>query len=290
MYLLKDYDDNLKKILDKGIRLPNRTGMDALTLFGLQGRYKIDEYFPIPTKRKYAYKSIFAELLWMLSGSTNVNDLEKMNSKIWTAWRDKEFEQKNNYINGELGPIYGFQFRHSGADYKKWRSHRDELGYDQGFDQVSFIINELKTNKYSRRILINFWNPKDMVSDGIRLPCCHYSFQLLVDDQDRLTGILTQRSGDWLPGISANIFFYSAFIYMIAQQCNLKPYQLIHNVSNAHIYINQIDAANEYLTRPKIDSPKLILDPAKDIFNYTLDNFKIVDYNPGDKIMIPIAI
>lgn len=286
MYILQDYDTNLKKILLEGVKKSNRTSVDTLSCIGLQSRYKIDEYFPIPTKRKYAYKSIFAELIWMLSGSTNVNDLESMGSKIWSAWKNKEFEKRNNYLDGELGPIYGFQFRHFGGDYDS-RFSPEGPG---GFDQVDFVVNELRNNKFSRRILINLWNPSVANSDKIVLPCCHYSFQLLVDNKDRLTGVLTQRSGDWLPGVSANIFFYSAFMYMLAQQANLQPYELIHNVTDAHIYIDQIEAAKKYLDRSEIDSPILKLKRAKDIFSYTLDDFVITDYFPADTIKIPVTV
>ena len=285
MYILNDYDAGLKNIIENGVRKPNRTGIDTLSLFGLQGRYKIDNNFPLPTKRKYAYKSIFAELLWMISGSTDVNELEKMGSKIWTAWRDPEFEKKNGYSDGELGPIYGWQFRHFGGFYLYRNSN-----INNGFDQIKFIIEELKSNKFSRRILINLWNPIDMTSTMVKLPCCHYSFQLLVDNNDNLTGILSQRSGDWLPGVSANIFFYSAFLYMIAQQTGLKPYELIHNVADAHVYVDQIDAAKEYLDREEVSSPKLILNKAEDIFSYKLEDFKIIDYNPLSKIIVPVAV
>lgn len=285
MYILQDYDKTLEKILLKGIRRPTR-GVDTLSLFGVQCRYRIDEYFPLPTKRKAFYKSIFAELLWMLSGSTNINDLEAMGSKIWSAWKNKEFEEKNGYYDGELGPIYGWSFRHFGENYKNRK--KPELA--GGFDQVQYIIDELKKNKYSRRALINLWDPNVMTGEKVRLPTCHYSFQLLIDDKDRLTGILGQRSGDWLPGISANIFFYSAFMYMIAQQLELIPYELIHNIADAHCYINQIDAAKEYLLRPEIDAPKLKLNKAKDIFSYTLDDFEISDYNPGTVIKFPIVV
>lgn len=283
-YLLKDYDKNLQLILENGIRKPNRTGVETLSLFGLQSRYKIDEHFPLPTKRKYAYRSIFAELLWMLSGSTNVNDLEKMGSKIWSAWRNPEFEKKNGYSDGEFGPIYGWQFRHFGGDYSLRNS-----GENNGFDQIKFIVDELRNNKYSRRILINLWNPEEMTSSRVVLPCCHYSFQLLVNE-DQLTGILTQRSGDWLPGISANVFFYSALIYMFAQQTGLKPFELVHNVSDAHLYVNQIEAAKEYLSRPEVDSPKLILKERDSIFDYQLDDFQIIDYNPLPAIKIPVLV
>lgn len=278
-YILRDYDVTLENILNKGIKKSNRTGTDTLSLFGISCRYRIDKYFPIPTKRKSYYKSIFAELIWMLSGSTNINDLNALGSKIWDFWRDPDFEKRNNYNDGELGPIYGNSFRSYGKDKNT-----------SGFDQVNYLINEIKTNKYSRRALINLWDPRVMTTDKVKLPCCHYAFQVLVDDKNRLTGILTQRSGDWLPGVSANIFFYSAFLYMIAQQTGYEPYELIHNVADAHLYVNQIDAAREYIMRPEIMSPKLKLNKAKDIFSYKIEDFIIESYNPGEMIKVPIAI
>ena len=282
MYILKEYDLALENIINNGIRKPNRTGVDTLSLFGIQCRYKIDEFFPIPTKRKYAYKSIFAELLWMLSGSTNVFDLENLGSKIWSAWRSEEFELKNYYGRGKLGPIYGWSFRKFGKNY--------DLPNNKGFDQVSYLINEIKTNKYSRRALINLWDPNVMTTGAVRLPCCHYAFQVLVDNKDRLTGILTQRSGDWLPGVSANIFFYSAFLYMIGQQTGYLPYELVHSIGDAHVYLNQLDAAKEYLIRQEVNSPKLKLNPAKDIFCYKVEDFVIEEYNPLEKIKVPVII
>lgn len=280
-YILNDYDFTLEKIINNGIRKSNRTGIDTLSLFGTQCRYRIDEGFPLPTKRKAFYKSIFAELIWMLSGSTNINDLNNLNSKIWDFWKDSEFEKRNNYADGDLGPIYGHSFRHFGGKYKS---------NDNGFDQVSYLINELKNNKYSRRALINLWDPTVMTSDKVKLPTCHYAFQVLVDNEDRLTGILTQRSGDWLPGVSANVYFYSAFLCMIAQQTDLKPYELVHHVADAHVYVNQIDAAKEYLNAQKYDSPKLILNKKKSIFDYQVSDFTIENYVSGPIIKVPIAV
>jgi len=284
MYVLQDFDDSLERIINHGIRKPNRTGIDTVSSFGLHCRYMIGDAFPIPTKRRTVYKSIFAELLWMISGSTDVNDLEKMGSRIWTAWRDSEFEKRNGYDAGELGPIYGWSFRHFGAPYS---SRKGPAG---GADQVQYIIDELNRDRFSRRALINLWDPNVMTTDQVKLPTCHYSFQVLLDTQDRLTGILTQRSGDWLPGVSANIYFYSALMYMFAQQLNATPYELIHNVADAHVYVNQFDAAREYLSRPAIDSPKLILNKAKSIFDYKLEDFVIQDYFPGEKITVPVAV
>jgi thymidylate synthase len=285
MYILNEYDKALKDILELGDDNPTRTGIVCRSLTGVQCSYDISTHFPIPTKRRYAYKSIFAELLWMLSGSTNVNDLERMGSKIWSAWKDKEFEKRNGYNDGELGPLYSFQMRHQGGDYNLRDSNPG------GFDQIQYLVDELRNNKHSRRIMMDLWNAKDVCSDRVKLPPCHFNFYLNVDSKDRLTGILTQRSGDWLPGVSANIFFYSAFIYMLAQQSGLKPYKLIHNIHNAHIYLNQIEAVEEYLSREdRPSSPILKLNKAKDIFSYALDDFVVEDYNPLDKIKVPVAL
>lgn len=287
-YIMQPYDDALKYIVENGERRSNRTGIDTLSVFGMQTRYRIDEHFPILTKRKMFYKSIFAELLWMLSGSTDVNDLEALGSKIWTAWRDKEFETKHGYADGKLGPIYGWQMRHFGADYSKWR-HTFPPG-EEGFDQVKYVVNELKTNKTSRRIIMNLWNAPDVCSDKVRLPPCHVMFQLSVDNKDRLSGMLTQRSCDKMPGAPANVQFYSAFIYMLAQQCGFIPYEFIHSMGDAHIYVNQLEAVEEYLARPEIPSPKLKLNNPGNIFAYTLNDYEIIDYNPGAVIKVPVAV
>lgn len=279
MYILKDYDETLLKILEKGKRVNSRAG-ETLFLAGTHCRYDVSKYFPIPTKRKIFYKSIFAELIWMLSGSTNINDLNKLGSKIWDFWKDPIFEKRNNYEDGDLGPIYGHSFINYGGDYKG----------QNGFNQVSYIIDELKNNKHSRRALINLWDPRVMTTDKVKLPCCHYSFQIVVDDSDNATGILTQRSGDWLPGVSANIYFYSALLYMICQQTNLKPYELVHNVANAHVYVNQIDAAYKYLAAPEKDSPTLVLNYKNNIFDYEVADFIVENYNPGPIINVPISV
>jgi len=279
-YTLSDYDNVLKRILEEGETIPNRTGVDCKVLFGVQCHYNISDVFPLPTKRKYYYKSILAELLWMLSGSTNVNDLEKMNSKIWTAWRNKDFESKNNYKDGEFGPIYGYQFRSFGGNYPE----------KDGFDQLKFVINELKNNKFSRRALINLWDSSKMSTDKVILPCCHFSSHFMINSKDQLICVLHQRSGDWIPGIPANIIFYSALTYMLANELNIQPGKLIHNVDNAHVYVNQIDAANEYLNREvKYSCPKLILNK-KDIDTYTVDDFIIEGYNHDPFIKVPVMV
>jgi thymidylate synthase len=284
-YILEPYDEALRQILKEGRRKPNRTGVDALSVCGIMSRYRIDEYFPLLTKRKIWPKSIFAELLWFLSGSTNNKDLQALGSNIWTPWVDPEFEKKHHYIEGSLGPVYGFQLRFFGGSYNYGHGG---TGYGcKGFDQLSRMLDLLKNDPYRRSNVFSLWNPKHL--DCMRLPPCHYTFQAYVEE-DRLTGVLTQRSCDFPVGVPANIQFYSALTYMLAQQSDLKPYEFVHSTIDSHIYVDQIDAVNEYLDRPASDSPKLELNKAEDIDSYKLEDFKIIDYNPEPKIEIPVAV
>jgi thymidylate synthase len=285
MYICQSYDDSLKLILEKGIRKPNRTGVDTISIFGIQSRYRIDEFFPIVTKRKVWPKAIWAELLWFISGSTNNKDLQKLGSNIWTPWVDKNFEQKHGYEEGSLGPVYGFQLRHFGGNYNKgFRNSGYGFG---GIDQLSKMVCTLKNDPDSRRNLFSLWNPKQI--DEMRLPPCHYTFQVYVHE-NKLSGILTQRSCDFPIGVPANIQFYSTLLYMLAQQCDLVPYEFVHSTVDSHIYVNQISAVEEYLSREAPFSPKLLLNKAKDIYSYCMDDFSLIDYNPLEKIEIPVAV
>jgi thymidylate synthase len=298
MYVLEDYDKALEKILKEGVWKENRTGVRTKAIFGIQSRYRIDEYFPLCTRRKVWPKAIWAELLWIISGSTNNKDLQALGSNIWTPWVDSAFEKTHGFVEGALGPVYGFNLRHFGGEYgngdKEFYLGTDccEQRYkakygDGGFDQLAYVVDLLKSNPNDRRILFSLWNPQ--VLNKQRLPCCHYTMQFFVYD-GYLSGMLTQRSCDWPIGILGNIQEYSALIYMLAQQCGLKPYELIHNTGDSHIYESQIPQVEEYLARPKPNSPKLILHQASDIYSYKLEDFEIVDYNPLPLIKIPVAV
>ena len=278
-YIMEPYDHALREILKHGIKRTDRTGVGTLSVFGHQMRFDISENFPIITKRKVWPRSIFGELLWLLSGSSNNNDLLKMGIKFWTPWVDESFEKKHGFAHGELGPVYGFQLRHFGGDYKT------KTG---GTDQLAWLMNEIRTNPTSRRMLISYWNPNQL--SQMKLPPCHYTFQIYIDDEGRMSGMLTQRSADYPIGIPANIQFYSAFVYMLAQQTGYTPHQFIHNTGDTHIYLNQIEAVEEYLSRDPVDSPKLNLRKADDIYSYQLDDFELVDYNPQGPIKIPVAV
>lgn len=289
MYLMQDYDDALEKILKHGIRKTNRTGVDTLSLFGMQSRYRIDERFPLLTGRKIRHKSMVGELLWFLSGSTLNQDLKDLGCGFWTPWLDKEFEKENGFVDGAFGPLYGFQLRHFGGHYGNGSSEiKDNPLYGEGgFDQLAYMVDLLKNNPNDRRILFSLWNPKMM--HQMRLPPCHYTFQCYTHD-GKLSGMLTQRSCDFPVGVPFNIAFYSALIYMLAQQADLEPYEFVHTTADSHIYVNQIEAVEEYLSRSKPDSPVLRIEKADSIEDYKPSNFILEDYNPEPEIKFEVAV
>ena len=301
MYIMQPYDDALENILKNGSRQSNRTGVDTFTVFGIQSRYKIDKYFPLLTGRKIWPKAIWAELLWFISGSSNNKDLQALGSNIWTRWVDKEFEQENGYIEGALGPVYGFQLRHFGGFYGNGeREQEQEISHEResdksfirrygegGVDQLECMINTLKKDPNSRRNLFSLWNPKDLGKQ--RLPCCHYAFQVYVND-GKLSGHLTQRSCDFAIGVPANVQFYSTLIYMLAQQTGYVPYEFIHSTVNAHIYENQIDGVKQYLSRDKPHSPTLEIVKADNIYSYNMDYFLLYNYSPLSTIKMEVTV
>lgn len=284
-YLMTEYDETLEKILRMGTLKQNRTGIPARTIFGLMCRYDISEKFPLLTRRRVWPRAIWAELLWFLKGSTNVFALERLGSKIWSPWRSEEFEKKQGYIEGALGPIYGFQLRHFGGDYFSGQENERDYGY-WGFDQLKEMVRKLKEDPDSRSNLFSLWDPQAV--NGQRLPCCHFAFQVHVDG-DRLSGMLTQRSADFPVGVPANIQFYSTLLIMLGQQANLRPGELIHSMGSAHIYENQVEAVEEYLSRPTKPSPTLKVTPA-DIESYNTQSFQMNDYRPLGPIKIPVAV
>ena len=290
MYLMQDYDDALERILKHGIMKTNRTGVDTLSLFGMQSRYRIDERFPLLTRRRIRHKSMVGELLWFLSGSTLNQDLKDLGCGFWTPWLDKEFEEENGFVDGAFGPLYGFQLRHFGGHYGNGSSETNSnpLYGEGGFDQLAYMVDLLKNNPNDRRILFSLWNPKMM--HQMRLPPCHYSFQCYTHD-GKLSGMLTQRSCDFPVGVPFNIAFYSALIYMLAQQANLEPYEFVHTTADSHIYVNQIEAVEEYLSRGKPDSPVLkIFATADSIEDYKPSDFVLEDYNPEPEIKFEVAV
>lgn len=287
-YVLYEYDKNLELILNTGFDIDgDRTGVGTKCLFGLNTKIDISKRIPILTKRKVVYQSIIKEFLWYVSGSNNANDLEKMGSKIWTPWRNKTFETKHNLGDGNLGYIYGFNLIHYGASI-----------YDsnpKGFNQLDFVINTLRNNPKSRQAVFSFYRP-DTNNQAI-LPACHamYHFIIRPDENNNLTILdcsLFQRSADFPIGVGAgNLFIVSLFTYTIAQQLNLTPGYIYHSASHCHVYHNALESTTEYCNRDECpNSPILHLNYKPSIYDYTIDDFIVEDYNPLPAIKFPIAI
>lgn len=300
MNLMKPYDVALQDILENGAdRTNKRTNIKTKSIFGMCNRYRLDtDYFPILTRRKVWPKSVFAELIWFLSGSTNNEDLKKVGCNFWTPWVDHEWEKKNGFAENTFGPVYGFQLRHFGGEYGNGLSKQPHRNDEEdkstndygkgGFDQLAWVVNRIKEDSSCRRTLWTLWNPQDVAK--MRLPPCHMLYQVLVDDERRLTGIMYQRSCDFPVGVPANIQFYSALTMMIAQQTDCTAHEFVHMTADSHIYGDQIKAVEEYLTLPEIESPKLKIRKAKDIFSYTPEDFEITDFKSGPKLEIPVAV
>lgn len=288
MYLMQSYDDALAMILKQGVSRTNkRTNIKTLSIFGMTNRYRLDTgYFPILTRRKVWPKSVFSELIWFLSGSTSNKDLKALGCNFWTPWVDHEWEQKHGYDLETFGPVYGFQLRHFGGNYNHG-IHDTNYGHG-GFDQLAWVVNRIKEDHSCRRTLWTLWNPQDV--SKMRLPPCHMLFQVLVDDERRLTGMLYQRSCDFPIGVPANIQFYSALTIMLAQQTDCTPHEFVHVTADSHIYEDQIEGVKTYLETPNIDSPKLQINKASDIFSYKPEDFVVSDFVSGPKIDIPVAV
>ncbi|WP_281297457.1 thymidylate synthase [Flavobacterium limnophilum] len=274
---MKQYLDLVKHVLENGNQKGDRTGTGTKSVFGYQMRFDLAEGFPMVTTKKLHLKSIIHELLWFLKGDTNIKYLKDNGVKIWDAWADE---------NGDLGPIYGHQWRN-------WNSEE--------IDQIADLIQELKTNPNSRRMLVSAWNPSvlpdtsisfaaNVANNKAALPPCHAFFQFYVSD-GKLSCQLYQRSADIFLGVPFNIASYALFTMMIAQVCDLKVGEFIHTFGDAHIYNNHFDQLELQLSRKPKALPKMILNPAiKNIFEFTYDDFTLENYEPHDLIKGSVAV
>lgn len=261
------YLDLMKKILDEGVDRSDRTGVGTRSIFGTQMRFDLSESFPLLTTKKVHLRSIIYELLWFLSGDTNIKFLKDNNVTIWDEWADE---------NGNLGPVYG----------KQWR--RWECADGRIIDQISNVVEQIKNNPQSRRLIVNAWNVADV--DKMALPPCHLLFQFYVAN-DRLSCMLYQRSCDFFLGVPFNIASYSLLCMMIAQQCGLKPGEFVWTGGDTHLYSNHFEQAKEQLSRTPRALPKMIIKRKPDsIFDYKFEDFQLVDYDPYPVIKAPIAV
>jgi thymidylate synthase len=264
---MKQYLGLLQHVMDHGYERQDRTGTGTLSVFGYQMRFNLDEGFPALTTKKLHLKSIIHELLWFLKGETNLQYLQENDVKIWNDWADK---------NGELGPVYGYQ----------WRSWGKDKG--QPVDQISNVIESIKRNPYSRRHIVNAWNVGDL--DKMALPPCHILFQFYVAGK-KLSCQLYQRSADIFLGVPFNIASYSLLMMMIARVTGLEPYEFIHTLGDAHIYLNHIDQVKIQLSREPRALPFMKINPEiENIFDFKYEDFTLENYNPHPHIKGNIAV
>lgn len=264
---MKQYLDYLQHILDHGTRKIDRTGVGTLSVFGYQMRFNLAEGFPLVTTKQMHTKSIFHELLWFLSGNTNVKYLQDNGVRIWNEWAD---------ANGDLGPVYG----------KQWRRWQTEDG--RVVDQISELVKLIKTNPDSRRLIVNAWNVGEL--DKMALPPCHLLFQFYVANK-KLSCQLYQRSADSFLGVPFNIASYALLTHMIAEQCDLDVGDFVWTGGDCHIYLNHFEQVQLQLSRSPLPLPKLHFKrkPAS-LFDYTFDDIEVVDYQSHPQIKGQIAV
>jgi len=264
---MKQYLDLMQHVLDNGAQKHDRTGTGTISVFGYQMRFNLQEGFPMVTTKKLHLKSIIHELIWFLTGDTNIKYLKDNGVKIWDEWADE---------NGNLGPVYGSQ----------WRSWPTPDG--RHIDQISNIINTIKTNPDSRRIIVSAWNVADI--DQMALPPCHAFFQFYVAD-GKLSCQLYQRSADIFLGVPFNIASYALLTMMVAQVCGLEYGDFIHTLGDAHLYNNHIDQAKLQLSRTAHPLPQMEINPdVKDIFSFRFEDFTLKNYEAQPHIKAAVAV
>ena len=288
---MREYLQLAKQVLEEGTNKDDRTNTGTISLFGAQQRYDLSRGFPLVTTKKVHLKSIIHELLWFISGDTNIQYLVQNGVRIWNEWPYEDFKNSIDYNGetieefaelvkndwrfageyGDLGPVYG----------RQWRNFF-------GFDQLEWVINEIKTNPDSRRLIISAWNPAQM--DKMALPPCHAFMQFYVKD-GRLSLQLYQRSADIFLGVPFNIASYSLFLMMVAQVTGLEPHEFIHTIGDAHIYSNHIEQIEEQLSRTPFELPQMKINPdIKDIKDFRYEDFKLVNYRFHPAIKGKVAV
>ena len=264
---MKQYLDLLYKIKEEGVIREDRTGTGTKSIFGYQMRFNMNDGFPLLTTKKLHLKSIIHELLWFLSGNTNIKYLQDNGVRIWNEWADE---------NGDLGPVYGHQ----------WRSWSDYKGGT--IDQIQQAVDLIKNNPNSRRILVSAWNPADI--DNMALPPCHCLFQFYVAD-GKLSLQLYQRSADVFLGVPFNIASYALLLQMMAQVTGLECGDFVHTTGDTHLYLNHLKQVDTQLMRTPRPLPKMKINPdVKDIFSFKYEDFELTDYNPWPHIKAEVSV
>lgn len=264
---MKQYHDLMRHVLEHGVKKEDRTGTGTVSVFGYQMRYNLAEGFPLLTTKKLHTKSIIHELLWFLKGDTNIKYLKDNGVRIWDEWADE---------NGDLGPVYGYQ----------WRNWPTPDG--RHIDQITQVIDMIKNNPDSRRLIVSAWNVADI--NNMKLPPCHAFFQFYVAE-GKLSCQLYQRSADIFLGVPFNIASYAVLMMMVAQVCNLQLGDFVHTLGDAHLYSNHIEQANLQLSRDFRPLPTMKINPdVKSIFDFTIDDFTLENYDPHPHIKAEVAV
>ncbi len=264
---MKQYHDLMRHVLEHGVKKEDRTGTGTVSVFGYQMRYNLAEGFPLLTTKKLHTKSIIHELLWFLKGDTNIKYLKDNGVRIWDEWADAD---------GNLGPVYGYQ----------WRNWPTPDG--KHIDQITQVIDMIKNNPDSRRLIVSAWNVADI--NNMKLPPCHAFFQFYVAN-GKLSCQLYQRSADIFLGVPFNIASYAVLMMMVAQVCDLQLGDFVHTLGDAHLYSNHIEQANLQLTRDLRPLPTMKINPnVKSIFDFTIDDFTLENYDPHPHIKAEVAV
>lgn len=292
---MKQYLDFLKHIKNNGTIKDDRTGTGTISTFGYQMRFDLNEGFPLLTTKKVYLRAIIHELLWFISGNTNIKYLVDNDVKIWNEWPYEKFKKSDDYkgetldefvlkiknnnefakIYGELGPVYGHEWRHFD-------------GQDTYIDQLAWVIKEIKTNPNSRRLIVNSWQAAYV--DKMALPPCHLLFQFYVQN-NKLSCMLYQRSADAFLGVPFNIASYALLTMMIAKICHLELGEFVHTIGDAHIYLNHLDQVNLQLSRTPRKLPQMLIkNDAKNIEDFKFEDFELINYNPYPRIKGEVSV
>jgi thymidylate synthase len=281
---MKQYQELLKTILERGARHEDRTGVGTISHFGHQMRFDLRAGFPIVTTKKVPFRWVAEELFWFLSGDTSEKNLRARGVDIWAEWADAEHTARFGREAGDLGPVYGYLWRSFGGDYPE----------ADGFDQIAWLINEIQTNPNSRRLIVTGWNPEN--ADQVDLPPCHTLFQFKVDSGKTLSCQLYQRSADAFLGVPFNISSYALLTHLIAHVCDLEVGEFIHTFGDCHIYLNHLEQVEELLKREPLELPRLEFSGAEDLkgleglLNFKYENLNLIGYKSHAKIDAPVAV
>jgi thymidylate synthase len=281
---MKQYQNLLRTILEKGKKHQDRTGIGTISYFGYQNRYDLKEGFPIVTTKKTPFRWIFEELIWFLSGDTNEQNLRARGVDIWAEWATAEQTARFDRAEGDLGPIYGYLWRSFGGDYPE----------RNGVDQIERLIREIETNPNSRRLIVTGWNPE--TCDAVALPPCHTLFQFKIENEKILHCQLYQRSADAFLGVPFNISSYALLTHLVAHVCDLQVGEFVHTFGDLHIYSNHLEQVEEILKREPLPLPKLEFTNAENLkgfdglLNFKYENLNLVGYQSHGKIAAPVAV